>query len=156
MWLLPRTSSARTLTGFYAGLLRSGSMNPINRPPADPRWQARRPGERVRRSGPYLGPVRLTPTRVTLGIALGGSALFILYGVIVRDPAQIPLLSAGFAVFGIVFTTLALAGAIETYRVARDGQGARAFGLALLGGVAALIAAGSFAIAAVLALVWRG
>ncbi len=131
-------------------------MNLTNRPPADPRWQARRPGERIRRSGPYLGPVRLTPTRVTLAIALGGSALFIAYGIIVRDPTQIPLLSAGFAVFGIVFTALALAGAVETYRTARGGQGARAFGLALLGGIAALIAAGSFAIAAVLALVWRG
>ncbi len=119
------------------------------------RSQARRPGERVRREdGPYIGPVRVTPTRVTLAIALGGSTVFILYGLVARDATQIPTLCAGFAVYGIVFAALALAGAVGTYRTAQTGDAARSFTLALLGGIAALIAAGSFALAIVLALVW--
>ncbi len=104
---------------------------------------------------PSLDALRITPTRATLGVAIGGSALFVLYGIFARDATQIPMLSAGFAVLGIVFSALALAGAMATYRSARDGEGGRAFGLALLGGLAALVAAGSLATAAVLALVWR-
>lgn len=123
--------------------------------PSQVRSQARRPGERVRRTdGPYLGRVRLTPTRVTLAIALGGSTLFILYGLVARDASQIPTLCAGFAVYGIVFAALAFAGAIGTYRSARMGDAARSFTLALLGGIAAVAAAGSFGLAIVLALVW--
>ena len=126
-------------------------------PSADRRWQATQLDANAGRPpGPHVGPILITPTRVTLAIALGGSALFVAYGIVARDPTQIPMLSAGFAVLGIVFSALALAGAIGTYRTAQDGRGGRAFGLALLGGIAALIAAGSFATAAVLALVWRG
>lgn len=126
------------------------------RPPVDRAWQATRPGTGPPRDpGAYIGPVRLTPTRVTLAIALVGSALFVAYGVFARDATQIPMMCAGFGVLGIVFTALALAGAIGTYRAAGEGLGGRAFALALLGGLAALIAAGSFATAVVLALVWR-
>ncbi len=123
--------------------------------PSQVRSQARRRGERPpREGGTYLGPLRLTPTRVTMGIALGGSTLFILYGLVARDATQIPTLCAGFAVFGIVFAALALTGAVGTYRTAQTGDAARSFTLALLGGIAALIAAGSIALAIVLALVW--
>lgn len=133
-------------------------MSDLTPQPSDRRWQATplATQDSAERAGPRIGPVRLTPTRVTLGIALGGSALFLAYAVTVRDASQIPMLSAGSAVLGIVFSALALAGAIWTFRAAKDGQGGRAFGLALLGGLAALAAAGSFALAAVLALVWRG
>ena len=140
-------------------------MEPSAGPPADRRWQASRPGvEPDRRDalrprlpdGPRLGPVRVTAPRVTLAIALGGSALFVLYGIVVRDATQIPMLSAGFAVLGIVFSALGVGGAIGTYHTAQGGESGRAVGLALLGGIAALVAAGSFAVAAVLALVWRG
>ena len=54
------------------------------------------------RVGPHIGPLRLTPTRVTLGIALFGSAAFLLYAITVRDASQIPLLSSGAAVLGMV------------------------------------------------------
>jgi K+-transporting ATPase A subunit len=91
-----------------------------------------------------------------LSIALVGSALFVVYGVVVRDATQVPMLCAGFAVLGIVFSALALGGAIATYRAASDGQGGRAFTLALLGGIGAIVAAGCFSTAVVLALVWRG
>ncbi len=91
-----------------------------------------------------------------LAIALTGSALFVLYGIVVRDATQVPMLCAGFGVLGIVFSALALGGAVATYRAASEGRGGRAFALALLGGAAAIVAAGCFATAVVLALVWRG
>lgn len=135
---------AATLTG----------MDPMGSP-AGRRWQATRPGVRPPREGAYVGAFRLTPTRVTLAVALGGSLLFLLYGIIVRDETQIPMLCAGFAVLGIVFLALAVAGAIGTYREGQGGRGGQAFAFALAGGLAALVSAGSFATAVVLALVWK-
>jgi hypothetical protein len=125
-------------------------------PPIERRWQASRPGTPPPRPpGAYIGPVRLTPTRAMLAIALVGSGLFVLYGIVVRDATQVPMLVAGFGVLGIVFSALALGGAISTYGAAKEGRGGRAFALAVLGGIAAMIASGSFAVAVILALVWR-
>jgi hypothetical protein len=104
-----------------------------------------------RRGGPHLGPVRLTPTRVTLVIALIGSVGFLIYASTVRDTSQIALLAAGAFVLGIVFAALAVAGAISTYRAASWGSGGRAFAMSLLGGIAAVIAFGCFAGALILA-----
>jgi hypothetical protein len=104
--------------------------------------------------GPHLGPVRITPIRVTLAIALGGSLLYVLYAITVRDASQIPMLASGAAVLGIVFTALAIGGAVETYRAGTGPDGRRAILLAVAGGIAAVIAAGCFAAAMVLALVW--
>ncbi len=124
----------------------------------DRRWQVspRDPDGTRRRAGTPFGPVRITPTRATLGVALVGSTVFLLYAITVRDASQIPLLSTGSAILGIAFGALALSGAVSTYRAAAAGLSGRAFGLALAGGLAALVAAGCLAAAAVLALVWRG
>jgi hypothetical protein len=133
-------------------------MDPIP-PPVGRRSQARRVDPVPPRApGTRIGPLALalTPTRAMLAIALVGSGLFVLYGLVARDATQIPVLCAGFGVFGIAFSALAVAGAIGTYRAAGDDRGRRAFLLAGLGGLAALIAAGSFSVAVVLALVWRG
>ena len=131
-------------------------MDPTQ-PPVDRRWQATRPGvSPPRPPGARIGPLELTATRAMLAVALVGSGLFVVYGLIARDATQIPVLCAGFGVFGIAFSALALAGAIGTYRAAGEGRSGRALVLAGLGGLAALIAAGSFALAVVLALVWRG
>ncbi len=97
----------------------------------------------------------MTPTRVTLGVALVGSVLFVAYAITVRDASQIPLLAAGALVLGLVFAALAVAGAVATYRAAADGRSAVAFTDALLGGAAALVSFGCFALTVVLALVWR-
>src|SRR3954451_23652046 len=107
------------------------------------------------RRGLHIGPLRITPTRVTVAVALVGSVAFLLYAISVHDPAQIPLLVAGSLVLGLVFAGLALAGAISTYRAARYGAGGRAFAMALLGGIASLIAFGCFAAAVILALVYK-
>ncbi len=123
----------------------------------DDRWQVspRRPDGSRGRVGPHLGPIRLTPTRVTLGIALVGSLAFIGYSITVRDASQIPALAAGSLVLGLVFAALAVAGLVGTYRAATEGRGAGAFVNAVLGGLAAVIACGCFAVTVILALVWR-
>lgn len=122
---------------------------------AEPIGQASGSGSRRRRRGLHIGPLAITPTRVTLLIALIGSVSFLLYAVTVRDTSQIPLLASGSAVLGIVFAALALSGATGAVRAGREGSGGRAFAMALTGGLASVIAFGCFGAAIVLALVWR-
>lgn len=128
----------------------------------DPRVQAapRRPDAAPRRpddgrggGGPRIGSLRITPIRVTLAIALLGSLAYLLFAITVRDASQIPMLASGAAVLGIVFGALAVGGAVETYRAGMGPEGGRAILLALAGGLAAIISAGCFAGAIVLALV---
>ncbi|HEY6058856.1 MAG TPA: hypothetical protein VIV06_12555 [Candidatus Limnocylindrales bacterium] len=123
----------------------------------DERWQVspRNTDGTRRRTGTWIGRVQVTPTRVTLAVALFGSLVFVLYSLTVRDASQIPMLAAGSGVLGLVFGALAVAGAVSTYRAGMIGEGGRAFAMALLGGLASLIAAGCFAAAAILSLLVR-
>lgn len=113
------------------------------------------PSRASRRTEPHLGPFRVTALRATLGIALLGSLAIVAYGLSARDASQIPVLTAGVAISSMVFGLLALAGARAAFRQAADGRSGRAFVYALLGGAAALFAAGSMAAAVILALVAR-
>jgi hypothetical protein len=54
-----------------------------------------------------------------------------------------------------VFVTLATIGAISTFRAASDGRGGRSFVMAILGGIAGIIALGCFGAAIILALAYR-
>jgi heme/copper-type cytochrome/quinol oxidase subunit 3 len=92
----------------------------------------------------------ISPGLVFLAIALVGSAAFALYAVTVRDPSQIPLLAAGSAVLGIVFIALAAYALRLVWRAGIDGRTARALGVALGGGIAAIIGAGCLAAAIIL------
>jgi hypothetical protein len=127
------------------------------RPPSyDDRWEAgpgSRGGRRAR--GLQIGPLVLTPTRVTILLALVGSAAYLAYAVTVRDASQIPMLVSGAAVLGIVFAALAISGLVATWRAGVDGKGGRALVSAIFGGIAALVAAGCLAAAVILALVWQ-
>jgi hypothetical protein len=105
------------------------------------------------RGAPHIGPIRVTPTRVALAIALVGSLAYLAFAITVRDASQIPMLSSGAAVLGFVFAALAALGVMGTWRAGVDGLSRRAFVLATLSGVAAMIAAGCFAAAIVLGLV---
>jgi hypothetical protein len=107
------------------------------------------------REGRWLGPVRISPTLVILLLAVVGSVAYLAYAITVRDNTQIPMLASGAAVLGIVFAALALAGATATVRAARDDRPGRSVVTAILGGIACLIAFGCFAVAAVLAILWR-
>jgi len=104
--------------------------------------------------GLRLGPIRITPTRVILVLAIAGSLGFGLYTVTVRDANQIPLLAAGLTVLGLVFGMLTIAGVVSTYRAGSDEQGVRAMFLAIGAGVASIIALGCLAGALLLAQLW--
>jgi hypothetical protein len=123
----------------------------------DPRWQVvpRRPDGGRGRVGPHLGPLRLTPTRAALGIALGGALVLFGVAVLRRDELQVPLLTTAFFVLGLVFAAVAVAGAVGTYRAAADFRSGQALVLAIVGGLFAVAACGAFAAALVLALLWR-
>lgn len=108
------------------------------------------------REGLFLGPVRVTVTRVVLLIAVIGSVGYLAYAITVRDAAQIPMLASGAAVLGIVFGALAIAGAVETLRAARADRPGRSVAAAIFGGVAGVVAFGCLAAAVVLALLWSG
>jgi len=123
------------------------------------RWQVspRAADGSRRRVGLHIGPLRVTPLRVALAVALVGSAVFILYTVVViRDERQVPMLSSGFLVMGLAFAAFAVGGGIATWRAGADGRSGQALVLALAGGAAGVAAAGCFAGAVVLALLWGG
>ena len=88
-------------------------------------------------------------------IAVIGSVGFVGYAFSVRDTQQLPLLAAGLAVLGIVFATLAAIGVWSTYQAGAEGRTGQAFLLAMLGGVAAIIALGCFAAAIIGAMAYR-
>jgi hypothetical protein len=100
--------------------------------------------------GAHLGPIPISATGVLIVIALIASIAYLAYAISVRDASQIPLLASGAVVLGIVFAAIAGVGARATWRSSVDGRDARAFGHAVLGGIAALIAAGCFAGAVIL------
>jgi hypothetical protein len=103
--------------------------------------------------GLRLGPIPITVTGVLIVIALVGSLAYVVYAISVRDASQIPLLASGLVVLGIVFLAIAAVGGRATWRSSVRGSDARAFGHAILGGVASLIAAGCIALAVILILI---
>jgi hypothetical protein len=93
---------------------------------------------------------RVSPGAVMLAIALGGSVVFALFTITVRDASQIPLLASGAVVLGIAFGAVAVYAARSTWQAGLDRRDGRAIGLALAGGVAAIIGAGCLAAAIIL------
>ena len=97
-----------------------------------------------REPGRHAGPQRtarwarsrITATRIILLVAVAGSVGYLAYAITVRDATQIPMLASGAAVLGIVFSALAIAGAIETMRAARDDRPGRSVAAAVFGGLA--------------------
>ena len=109
---------------------------------------ARRPGQAYR--PPSAGRRRISPGAVMLAIALGGSVLFALFTITVRDASQIPLLASGAAVLGIAFVALAAYSARATWHAGIRGRDQRAIVMAVAGGVAAMVGAGCLAGAIIL------
>ena len=101
-------------------------------------------------------PRRVSPGAVMLAIALGGSVIFALYTITVRDASQIPLLASGAVVLGIAFGALAVYSARATWQAGIDGRTQRAFVMAIAGGGAAIIGAGCLAAAIILFMLSRG
>jgi hypothetical protein len=125
--------------------------------PADDRRrsQASRP-EGARRPARAGGPLRITPARATLAVALVGGLAFLAWSIIVRDALQIPLMASGFAIIALVFGAMALMAVASVVRAGRDGRDGRAVLLALVGGLLAIAAFMAFAGAVIMALIWGG
>jgi hypothetical protein len=117
--------------------------------------QARR-AEPPPESGAHIGPFPITPTGILLLVALIGSVAYLLFALTVREATQIPLMTAGLVVLGIVFIAIAATGLRATWRSSVGGRDGRAFAHAIVGGFACLAAAGCFAAALILTMVSRG
>ena len=102
------------------------------------------PSTPPRRRGVYLGPLKITPAVVLVAIALVGSAIFVGYVTLRVEDEQIPLLGAGFGVMGASFAAIALGCLVEMWRAASRVRAGRALGLAIIGGIAGLLAIGCF------------
>jgi hypothetical protein len=85
---------------------------------------------------------RITPGVIFLVVAIVGSIAYMAYTVTVRDTSQIPLLASGAIVLAVVFAALAAYGLRATWRAGTDDRGGRALLLSLVGGGAAIAAAG--------------
>ena len=108
-----------------------------------------------RRAGPRIGPVEITPIRVVLALAFVGSLFYIAWAILkVEDDAQIPMVTTGTAVLGIVFAAVSVGGAIRMWRAWQDGFQGQTILFAIVGGIAGMIAIGCFAGALILGLVW--
>ena len=115
--------------------------------------QSRRPVASPRRSPAAAsgrGGLHPTPGLVFLLIAVIGSIAYLIYAVTVRDASQIPLLASGAVVLGLAFGALSIYCLRSSWRVGADGRGGRAFGVALIGGGAAIATAGCLAAAIIL------
>jgi hypothetical protein len=101
------------------------------------------------------GSRRLSIPGIVIGLAIIGSLAFIGYVVLRVEENQIPLVASGFVVLGASLAALALWCVVGIWRAASRARGARALGLAIVGGLAGLGAIGCFTIAALSAMVWN-
>ncbi len=85
---------------------------------------------------------RISPGVIFLVVAIVGSIVYMAYTVTVRDTSQIPLLASGAVVLAVVFAALAAYSLRATLRAGEDGRDGRAVLVALVGGGAAMAAAG--------------
>lgn len=122
------------------------------RPQVRPRDPARDEGP----AGPRLGRVRITPLRVTLGVALAGGIGFLLWSVLVRDQLQVPMMATGFAICGLVLLVVAVLSVAAVIRAGREGREAAAVLTALGGGLVAAASMLLLAGAVIMSMIWGG
>jgi hypothetical protein len=123
-------------------------------PPASPPSGALPPSAPAPRRGLAITPITIAAVLVL--VALIGSAAYILYVVTQVEDEQIGLLGAGFGVMGASFAAIALGTIFGMWRAASRARGRRAFALAIVGGVAGLLAIGCFTFTALAVLVGKG
>lgn len=93
---------------------------------------------------------RVSPGVIFLVVAIVGSIAYMAYTVTVRDASQIPLLASGAVILAIVFGALAVYSLRAIWRAGDEDRGRRALLIALVGGGAAMAAAGFVAGAIIL------
>ncbi len=108
------------------------------------------------RSGPHLGPIRITPARVFLVVALLGGLGFLAYSIFFRDALQVPLMATGFFVVGVVFAIAAVMSIGAVVTAGRESRDGAAFFTALFGGFLAVAALMCLAAAVIMSMIWSG
>jgi hypothetical protein len=136
----------------------TGRTTPRRRPGGAARSGGDAPGNSSNRPrrGPHIGPVGISPLRVTLVIALLGGLGFLAYAVLVRDRLQVALMASGFAVTGLVFAVMAVLAVLSVIRSGREGRDGTAVMTALLGGLLAVASLMALAAAVIMSLIWSG
>lgn len=85
---------------------------------------------------------RISPGVIFLVVAVVGSIAYMAYAVTVRDTSQIPLLASGAVVLAVVFGALAAYCLRSIWRASTDRRAGRVLLVSLVGGGAAIAAAG--------------
>ena len=93
---------------------------------------------------------RISPGIVFLVVALVASVAFSAYAITVREASQIPLLASGAVVLAITFGALAVYCLRAIWRAGRTDRAGRTLLVGLIGGFAAIAAAGALAGAVIL------
>ena len=109
-----------------------------------------------RRRGPHIGPLRITPARVFLFVALLGGLGFLAYSIFFRDALQVPLMASGFAVVGIVLGIAAFMSIGAVVTAGREQRDGAAFFTALFGGFLAVGSLMCLAAAVIMSMIWSG
>jgi hypothetical protein len=123
----------------------------------EPQWDEP-PREEVPAQRVGTGRGMPSPGLIFLAIAVIGSIVYMAFVISVRDSSQIPLMASGAVVLAIVFGALAVYSLRATLRAGTEpGQGGRAMGIAIVGGLAAVAAAGFAAGAIILFMIgsWK-
>ncbi len=103
----------------------------------------------------HIGPFAITPFRIVLAAAFLGALTYIAWAIaMVNDSTQIPMVTTGIGVLGIVFAALSAGGAIRMWRAWQAHAQGQMLVFAFFGGIAGMIALACFAGTLVLSLVW--
>jgi hypothetical protein len=99
----------------------------------------------------------MTPFRAMLWILAAGAGIVAAYALFFdQSGAKLPLLVASLLVFGLTIGVLGFVLAGIAVRNGEDGRAARALGIAFVGGIFVLAAAGSLGLAIVLGILAGG
>jgi hypothetical protein len=93
----------------------------------------------------------MNPVRAMLLVLVGGAALVAFYALFIdSSDAKLPLMVSSLAVLGLGMGLLGFMLAGSAITTGEEGRGMRALGIAFVGGLCVLVAAGALAVALIL------
>ncbi len=128
----------------------------MSRAPSPARSKAARRAAPDAPRGPRIGPLRITPVRVTLVLALAGGVAFLFWSIVVRDQLQVPLMATGFLICGLVLLVSGVLGLRAVFAAGRQGRDGAAVLTALAAGLATALSMLLLAGAIIMSMIWGG